>query len=299
MRRQICTRLILCTVIAFTLLPRHQRATACTKAEYRFATLPQLSPAGMPAQESATPRPRNALAQLQQRFAQKQYAEVIKYYQSLQPPLKVRQPERLYEILSQSYASLGQYPQAVRFKDSLIQYKKATLLKKKSEALTTVAAQYPVDAARAQRQKLELQRIEQRLTINQQQRKFIFAAVGIILSIAGIILLVQSWLRQSRYQGLLEAAVAERKQSLQQKNQQLETYNKELKAFYHSMSHDLVEPLRNIISFAGLMQRHCRFLPDQQKTESLKRIKQSAGRMHKLILRLPAMLGVAPEKLTF
>lgn len=299
MRKQICTSLILCTVIAFTPIAIPHRATACTEAEYRFTAPAQSGPASTPAQESVPPPSRNALAQLQQHFAQEQYSEVIKYYQSSQLPLKVEQPERLYDILSQSYAALGQYPQAVRFKDSLIQHQKIILLQKKSEALAIVATQYPIDATKKQRQKLELQRIEQALALNQQQRQFLLVTIGIIICMAGIALLVSTGLRQSKYRRQLELGVEERKQSLQQKNQQLQSYNKELQAFYHSISHDLVEPLRNIISFAGLLQRYYRSLPSQQKAETLERTKQSAGKMHQLVLRLPAMLGVVPKKPTF
>lgn len=299
MRKQICTNLVLRTVIVIGLIAIAHQAIACTEAEYYFTAPSQSDPAYKPAQGSGSPASRHAFAQLQKRFEKEQYAGVIKYYQSLQLPLKVRQPERLYEILSRSYASLGQYPQAVRFKDSLIQYKKAILLQNKSEALATVVAQHPVDAAKAQRHKLELQHIEQGLTINQQQRKFLLVTIGIIICMASLALLVSIGLRQSKYQKQLELGVKERKQSLQQKNQQLQAYNKELQAFYLSINHDLVEPLRNIVSFAGLLQRHYRLLPDQQKTETLQRIKQSAGKIHKLVLRLPAVLGVVPEKPTF
>lgn len=237
------------------------------------------------------------LAQLQQLAEQGAYRQLLQQYyahQQLSAAEQLGPADRctLYELLSTSQAQLGDYTAAIQLKDSLIHYQKSNLDRQKTSALAALAEQYPIDKARAQRRKLKLQRVQQALATNRQQQRLlvIIAATILLLAIVGFLTALRA--RQKRHQKQLEKAVAEHKQILREKNQQLQMYNKELQAFFRSTSHDLVEPLRNISSFSGLLERYYQQQHQQARAQAARELRETANKMHQLVVRLPKLLGV-------
>jgi PAS domain S-box-containing protein len=76
--------------------------------------------------------------------------------------------------------------------------------------------------------------------------------------------------------GSLNAALAERAGALQ-------AANKELDSFAYSVSHDLRAPLRHIVGFAELLQKHAASSLDEKSRGYLRTIQDSARRMGTLI----------------
>jgi signal transduction histidine kinase len=83
-----------------------------------------------------------------------------------------------------------------------------------------------------------------------------------------------------------------RKEQLRQSVAALEKSNAELEQFAYVASHDLQSPLRNVISFAQLLQRRYREALGDKGAEYLDTIQQSAGHMHSLITDLLAFSRV-------
>lgn len=74
-----------------------------------------------------------------------------------------------------------------------------------------------------------------------------------LLLIIGVLALF--FQQKRRYATLLEQEVAERTADLQKSNQALTMSNEELERYTYIASHDLKEPLRNIVSFIGILKR--------------------------------------------
>jgi len=102
---------------------------------------------------------------------------------------------------------------------------------------------------------------------------------------------VEKTLRESRDD--LQREVTERKrredeirglnQQLERRSSELEVTNKELEAFAYSISHDLRAPLRHIVGYTELLQKHSSPVTDDKGRRYMTTILESAKRMGTLI----------------
>ncbi len=91
---------------------------------------------------------------------------------------------------------------------------------------------------------------------------------------------------RTRQAALLEHTAIEIRtlnQDLQTRSHQLEASNKELEAFAYSISHDLRAPLRHMVGYAELLQKHEASPLDDTGREYMRSILDSAKRMGHLI----------------
>jgi PAS domain S-box-containing protein len=88
-------------------------------------------------------------------------------------------------------------------------------------------------------------------------------------------------LRRSRDE--LEIKVKERTGELRKMNADLESVNKELKAFAYSVSHDLRAPVRHIAGFTELLQKHSDPVLDDKSRHHIRMILDAAKRMGNLV----------------
>jgi signal transduction histidine kinase len=70
---------------------------------------------------------------------------------------------------------------------------------------------------------------------------------------------------------------------LERRTRELEASNKELEAFAYSTSHDLRAPLRHVVGYAELLQKHALAALDDKSRRYVAMVLESAGRMGTLI----------------
>ena len=121
----------------------------------------------------------------------------------------------------------------------------------------------------------------------------IFVTLQTII-IAILLFLVNKSRRRERYAWQcvnieLEQRVADRTQELQQRTQELERFNNELDQFTYVASHDLQEPVRNLVSYSTLLKEDLGGDLSEDAAEDLFYITSSASRMQQLVQDLLAL----------
>jgi light-regulated signal transduction histidine kinase (bacteriophytochrome) len=80
-----------------------------------------------------------------------------------------------------------------------------------------------------------------------------------------------------------EGEIRKLNQELTSRAAELESSNKELESFAYSVSHDLRAPLRHVVGFSELLQKHAASLLDDKSQRYIRTILDSAKKMGKLI----------------
>lgn len=97
------------------------------------------------------------------------------------------------------------------------------------------------------------------------------------------------------YQSNLETLVAQRTQELNTAIADLKRSNLDLENYAHAVSHDLMEPIRNISSFLGLVRKKERHVSDDGQV-FLKHAFESAKRLEKMLSGLLAYSKIKTSK---
>ena len=144
-------------------------------------------------------------------------------------------------------------------------------------------------------EKNEQQILIQALEIEKAQNYRNMLAIICVLLLLACGMLI-SYYRQKRILAKnLTAMVEERTASLFKANDELKQNNEELERFAYITSHDLKEPLRNILSFIGLIERQK--LASEPLTEYLEHIERNAHQMYRLIEDVLAFTGLRQRKI--
>ncbi len=108
--------------------------------------------------------------------------------------------------------------------------------------------------------KYETDKKDKQLAINElelsRQKTLRYSLIGSILALMIIVtVLILFFQQKNKYAKELEKEVADRTVDLQKSNQALIMSNEELERYTYIASHDLKEPLRNVVSFVGMLKR--------------------------------------------
>jgi light-regulated signal transduction histidine kinase (bacteriophytochrome) len=128
--------------------------------------------------------------------------------------------------------------------------------------------------------------------------KVIWATLGIVFLQTAIIAILLFLINKSRRRerdilqranAELEQRVADRTQELERRTQELERFNNELDQFTYVASHDLQEPVRNLVSYSTLLKEDLGDELSEDAIEDLFYITSAASRMQQLVQDLLAL----------
>jgi signal transduction histidine kinase len=138
---------------------------------------------------------------------------------------------------------------------------------------------------------------------------FLFTAWAVIIAwFVAVRRRIENNLRQTRDHLRVEVEQRKRREDqilklnkeLDKRARELETSNNELESFAYSVSHDLRAPLRHVVGYSELLQKHASSLLDEKGRRYIQTILESAKRMGNLIDDLLAFsrIGRAETKKT-
>ena len=215
------------------------------------------------------------------------YDEVVKIISQRLPGSFDGSPEEKlgrYEVLATAYEGKGEYLEALRYKDSIFVYHDSLLALDKQKVVTEIEAKYHFSEQEAKNKLLLAQQKEKELEISNKNLLISSLIVGILLFMILIGLISRLYWLKRQHNKELKKSVLEKTRELQLANEKLLDSNQELERFTHIASHDLKEPLRNIVSFAGLIERRFKHdLENNQVNEYFEHIKRSARQLYRLV----------------
>ena len=128
--------------------------------------------------------------------------------------------------------------------------------------------------------------------------KVIWATLGVVFLQTALIAILLFLINKSRRRerdilqranAELEQRVADRTQELERRTQELERFNNELDQFTYVASHDLQEPVRNLVSYSTLLKEDLGDELSEDAIEDLFYITSAASRMQQLVQDLLAL----------
>lgn len=186
-------------------------------------------------------------------------------------------------ILSDATYAIGDYKNAADYfkqnqiyQDSLYDEKQVTLANE-------LEAKFQIDQKEKENQVLLLAQEKDQAIIKQKTTNN--RAITLISILTGLLAFIVYWGYRSKNKLLkeMEVNVVERTKELKESNTRLTQSNQELEQFAYISSHDLKQPLRNILDFVGLLKKKKESSLDEEANSYLQVISDSSKRMDNLI----------------
>lgn len=157
-----------------------------------------------------------------------------------------------YELLSQSYKELGDFKNALTYKELSLAIHEFIQNEKQERQLLETQNRYVVGRKETEIAKLEALRLdrEKELAAQQKFQNVLFVVVGLVAIIAGLLLIL--YIVKRRSNRVLEVA----KNEVQHQNIKLQDLNHTKDKFFSIISHDLKGPLNSLTSFSRLLMDH-------------------------------------------
>lgn len=167
---------------------------------------------------------------------------------------------RSYELLSQSHKDLGDFSNALTYKELSLAIHEFIQNEAHERELLETENRYALEKREMQIEKLEALRLDREREIAAQKefRNFLFVLVGLILVIA--LLILYFYLAKRRSNRILEIT----KNQVQQQNIRLQELNHTKDKFFSIISHDLKGPLNSLTSFSHLLIEHTAHLTPEE-----------------------------------
>ncbi len=203
---------------------------------------------------------------------------------SIAEKLGAKQTKRdLYATIAGNYKLLENFYKAYTYQVLYTAVNDSIFNEEKSRQINELSIQYETRQREAEVKLLKEEQAKNEALL--QRRTILGWAAALFLLFASFIAwsLYQRNQRKQTFNKQLQEEVEERTSELKQSNLQLEKSNKELEQFAYITSHDLKEPLRNIISFTELIERQIGSKLDEETEDYMQTVKGNARQMHALI----------------
>ena len=187
------------------------------------------------------------------------------------------------QLLGQLHEQVGNYQQALKFHKAAAAQQDSLHLQLKEELVLELDTKYQSSKKEMENDLLRSQ--QERTEAELRNQNAFMNAIILVLVLLGIVafLLWRAYRLKKLYNEELQKKVVQRTGELENSNKQLKQSNVELERFAFIASHDLKTPLRNIVSFTNLLERHLGNHDDQQITEYINFLKEGGKRMNTLI----------------
>jgi len=174
------------------------------------------------------------------------------------------------------------YKQEESYLDALNFYEQKILL---SDTMSTLKVEHAlvINSKIVQKDQLLAEQVYQK-EIKDKENRFqrIFIGFLLFISLLGLVFIGFLMHGYRRISGK-NIEIKEESDQLEILNQRLEKSNEELERFAHITSHDLKTPLRNIISYTGLLRKNLPIVETPIVKDSLNLIEKNGKRMNQLI----------------
>ena len=189
---------------------------------------------------------------------------------------------RAVNILAETYSEVGDYKEAYQYATHYNQLVRKAQNDEKQRITDELEAKY-----QNEKQLLEINELKEE---KEEQEKRLYGLIGIVLfAVCGLAIMVYAIRQKNKATKALNeknTALQAAEQSLFDKNQELERYiesNLQLENFAHLASHDLREPMRNIVSFSQLLEKSTKGKLTEREFEYLGFIRQGTRRIEGLV----------------
>lgn len=173
------------------------------------------------------------------------------------------------DLLGQLHEETENFKEALHFQKAAAEQYGLLNLAKKAELLVELETKYQLDKTNA---KLNTRNLLTQISV----------LIALLIALLAFQLYTANRTKQL-YNDQLKRQVEKRTKELESSNIKLKNSNKELERFAYIASHDLKTPLRNIISFTGLLERRIGKAKDERIEEYFTFLKSSGNRMNSLI----------------
>ena len=191
-------------------------------------------------------------------FRQKSYnlaiSKALQALELIDTNKTTRYVDGILNTLVNCYKKNGNDRLALEYQNQLIKVKEKIFAKDRENLVYKLEVDNRIIEKEAENQAL-MREVDLNAKVIRQQRYLNFSLSCIGLLILGLCFVLYRHLQEKTVQKTkLEDAVAQRTTELKDKNEELRKANQELERFAYITSHDLKEPLRNIITFTQLLE---------------------------------------------
>lgn len=189
----------------------------------------------------------------------------------------------IYEQLTLLYEKKGDYQASLQYSKLFKQFSDSLNVQNRSVNLNLLEIQQRYAQAEKDNLALVKDRAKDQKIISEQQKSNLLITLAFVFAMACVFFLIIIY-RNKRYKSaLLEQEVQRRTVELSASNLSLLEANAELEEFAYISSHDLREPIRNIVSFSSLIKRKADNLSPEELNDFISLIQFNGNQMTQLV----------------